>query len=168
MPMFVCSRPSVVLDHFRVPYDVVPPEAAQRPAWVSLAARTDPTRALRWPAFDDPAAPQAARRRFGLGPLVLHGRVLPDDRVREWLPGGHPDEPLAVDGGPPASVWRNGSGGIVLPFDPDEVVTNFWSEGYQAGGNGGGTGRRSLRSAAVTGYYLVRPLIPRQAQIFAR
>jgi hypothetical protein len=168
--MFVCSRPSVVLDHFRVPYEVATPEAAQRPAWVSLAARTDPTRALRWPVFDEVPGPQdaAAPRRFGLGPLVLHGRVLPDDRVREWLPGWHPHEPLAVDGGPPASVWRNGAGGIFLPFDPDEVVTNFWSEGYQAGGNGSGHRRRGLRSAALTGYYLVRPLIPRRAQIFAR
>jgi hypothetical protein len=193
--MFVCSRPSVVLDHFRVPYDVAatdPPDG-----YVSLAARADPARAdparadparadparadparadparadparadpgraLRWPVFDADAAP----RRFRLGPLVLHGRVLPDDRVRDLLPGGQPDEPLGMDDGPPASVWRDGSGGIFLPFDPDEVVTGFWSEGYHARGNG--TGRPGLRAVAVKGYYLVRPVIPRSAQIFAR
>src|SRR5437867_13340783 len=109
--MFVCSRRSVVLDHFRVPYDVAP-EAAQPSPWVSLAARADADRALRWPAFDG-ASEAVAPRRFGLGPLVLHGRVLPDDLIRESLPGWHADEPLAVDSGPPASVRRNGSGRVL-------------------------------------------------------
>jgi hypothetical protein len=164
--MFVCSRPSVVLDHFRVPYDVVPSDvgpAGPPEGCVTLAPYADPTRALRWPAFDAAATP----RRFRLGPLVLHGRVLPDDRVRELLPGWQRDESLAVPDGPPASVWRDGSGGVFLPFDPDEVVTNFWSEGYQAGANGNRR-RPGLRSVAVSGYYLVRPVIPRPLQIFAR
>src|SRR5205809_2584112 len=141
--MFTCSHPSLVLDQFRVPYEVVP---AQRPdGYATLRA----ARTLRWPVFGDGGAP----RRFRLGPLVLHGRVLPADAVPA---GWHPEEPQDD-----VSVWRNDDGDILLPFDPDEVVTTFWREDYVARSNNG-------RSTALAGYYLLRPLIPRPVQIWAR
>jgi hypothetical protein len=73
----------------------------------ALAPRSDPTRSLRWPVFADRsslARLSPAPRRFQLGPLVLHGRVLPDDRVCEWLPGWRPDEPLGDGTSGPGSV----------------------------------------------------------------
>jgi hypothetical protein len=170
--MFICSRASVVLDHFRIPYEVEPadrPPASPLDECVMLVPRADPTRSLRWPAFAEGsslARLTPAARRFRLGPLVLHGRVLPDDRVREWLTGWHPDEPLEDGDERAGSVWRNGSGDVFLPFDPDEVVTNFWSEGYQVRADGARASR--LRSTALAGYYLLRPLMPRPVQISMR
>ena len=70
--MFVCSRRSVVLDHFRVPYDVVPEPPEESPAWVSLAPRADAARALRWPAFDGASTPSKAS---GTAPAA--GRLRP-------------------------------------------------------------------------------------------
>jgi len=55
---------------------------------------------------------------------------------------------------------------VLLPFDPNEAVTTFWSERYVTG-SGPGPGSR-LRSIAVAAYYAVRPLVPRRAQIAAR
>src|SRR5947209_14327601 len=109
--LFGCSRTSVVLDHFRVPYEVVP--ADHRPTspldeCVTLALLADPTRTLRWPSFADGsslAGLGAAPRRFRLGPLVLHGRVLPDERVRELLAGWRADEPLTDGGVQAARAW---------------------------------------------------------------
>jgi len=122
-----------------------------------------------WPTFDT-AHPAAAARRFRLGSLVLHGRIMSDDHVgrslrgtgKEWLP----DEPLTDGGARLGSVWRSRAGDVLLPFDPDEVVTNFWSEGYRTNGNGASAS--TLRSVAISGYYLVRPLLPRPVQIWAR
>src|SRR6266545_357546 len=170
--MFVCSRPSVVLDHFRVPYEVVPaqdPPHTPLDECVRLVADAEPTRSMRWPTFADGSSLRRLAgppRRFRLGSLVLYGRLLADDDVRGWLPGWHPEESPSAGDGPAGSVWRDGSGGVFLPFDPDEVVTNFWSEGYQVAPDGAGSSR--LRSVALAGYYLLRPLVPRPVQISAR
>jgi hypothetical protein len=95
---------------------------------------------------------------------------MPDDRVARSLTGTGKDwfpEESVTDGEDQlGSVWRSQAGDVVLPFDPNEVVTNFWSEGYRASVNGGSTSR--LRSVAVSGYYRVRPLLPRPVQISAR
>jgi hypothetical protein len=169
--MFVSSRPLLVFDHFRVPYEVAP--AAGAPAapdgWATLVARGAPGRSLRWPdaGATGPATPP---RRFRLGGLVLHARILPGERVarelarsgREWSRA----ESLTDGSQLLGSVWRSRTGDVLLPFDPDEVVTNFWSEAYRTGASG--TSASRLRSAAVSGYYLVRPLIPRPVQIAAR
>jgi hypothetical protein len=77
-----------------------------------------------------------------------------------------PVERLTDGGAWIGSVWRSTSGDLFLPFDPNEVVESFWSEGYATGVRGARSAR--LRSAAVSGYYLVRPLVPRRAQILAR
>jgi hypothetical protein len=136
----------------------------------ALAPRSDPTRSLRWPVFADRsslARLSPAPRRFQLGPLVLHGRVLPDDRVCEWLPGWRPDEPLG-DGDERAWVGlRSDSGDVFLPFDPDEVVTNLWREGYQVRADGA-PGLAAALGGARAGYHLLPPLIPRPAQISVR
>jgi hypothetical protein len=127
---------------------------------------------MRWPVLDAGSGLRrfaSPLRRFRLGPSVLHGRVLPDDTLGGWLAGTdgwHPVEPLADGDERLGSVWRSGSGGIFLPFDPNEVVTTFWSEGYPTAG--GGTAAGSWRSTAMSAYYALRPLMPRPVQISAR
>src|SRR5205814_442682 len=49
--------------------------------------------------------------------------------------------------------------GVFLPFDPDEVMLNFWAERYVTRGGPG------VRQRA---YYAVRPLLPRRVQIALR
>ncbi|MEU4243273.1 hypothetical protein [Actinoplanes sp. NPDC026619] len=49
---------------------------------------------------------------------------------------------------------------FALPFDPGEVMWRYWSEHYQD--------RSAVRAALVRLYYLLRPAIPRPAQIRLR
>jgi hypothetical protein len=161
--LFVCSHPVLAFDHFRVPYRVEP--AGDAPdAWATLAPESATGRTLRWPASG--AGPV---RRFRLGPLVLHGRVLPDECLRQRLAaagdGWRPVEALTAGEQRLASIWRDDSGAVALPFNPNEIVRNFWNERYTAGAQPDG---RGWRARAVAGYYLVRPLLPRPVQIAAR
>lgn len=174
--MFVCSEALLVLDHFRVPYDAASTDDALAPradGYASLVPRAAPARSLRWPSLttDSPVRRLAGEPSgFQLGELLLHGRIVPEhvlrgsllDPAKEWSPA----EPVMVGARRLGSVWRSDTGDVVLPFDPNEIVTTFWSEAYQTGQSGKPTSR--LRSMAVSCYYLVRPLIPRPVQISAR
>ena len=71
---------------------------------------------------------------------------------------------LDGDGERLASIWRDRAGRIFLPFDPDEVVRNYWTEAYKSGGTGGSAGRRALMRANAR----LRPLLPRALQIALR
>jgi hypothetical protein len=174
--MFICSHPFLTFDHFRIPYEVQDSgdrHGSPLDQCATLTPRAAPGRSMRWPVFRGGAPLHrlaSPPRRFRLGSLILHGRVLPDDRLGEMLApagaGWRPGEPLTDGEQQVGSVWRNDSGDIFLPFDPDEVVLNFWSEGYRARADG--TAASPLRSAALSGYYLVRPLMPRPLQISAR
>ena len=58
------------------------------------------------------------------------------------------------------SIWRAADGSVFLPFDPDEVIENYWSERYLRG-----LPRlrvaRAARSTMMRAYYRTRPLLPR-------
>ncbi|HLL68094.1 MAG TPA: hypothetical protein VK453_20610 [Micromonosporaceae bacterium] len=171
--MFVCSDPVLVFEHFRVPYRTARDETPVVDGYATLAPSASPDRSMRWPRLRaDPAVQRLAGdpRRFELGGMVLHGRVLPEQVLRESLlaPGRQwsAAQSLTAGGEQIGSVWRSDAGDIVLPFDPDEVVSTFWSEGYQTAKSGAPASR--VRSIAVSGYYLLRPLIPRPVQIAAR
>ena len=109
--------------------------------------------------------------RYRLGGFTFFGHVVPDAAVAAMLGqperGWRPAEPVhSGDGRRVAAVWRDAEGNVFLPFDPGEVMRLFWSEGYR------GIGRSALagasRSAAVRGYYLVRPALPRPVQLRLR
>jgi peptidoglycan/xylan/chitin deacetylase (PgdA/CDA1 family) len=153
-----------------------PAEPAEPPAELSAPARPS----LLWPrqaetvrgAAETAAGGRAmAPRRFRLGTSVLHARLVPDDLLATALPhlagGWIRADPLCDDGGARlGSVWRATDGSLLLPFDPDEVVTSFWSEHYTDTGAEGAAGR--LRRTVMSVYYGVRPLMPRRLQIAAR
>jgi peptidoglycan/xylan/chitin deacetylase (PgdA/CDA1 family) len=73
---------------------------------------------------------------------------------------------LDGEGEPIASIWIDGAGSILLPFDPDEVLLNYFSERYvdQLARNGRGW----LPRALLRTYYRVRGLLPRPLQIWIR
>ena len=97
--------------------------------------------------------------------------MAPDAAVLAMLPqpgrGWHPAESIrADDGRRVAAIWRDTDGNVFLPFDPGEVMRLYWSEGYRD------IGRSAIaafgRAAALRGYYLARPAMPRSVQLGLR
>jgi hypothetical protein len=177
--VFLTSQPFLVFDYFRVPHEVVPGLGtgagadASGPRWGRLVPAAGAGRpALSWPVFDAARPVAAARaRRFRLGELILHGRLLGDDLVAQALTAeagtwSRAEALCDDDGAILGSVWRCPDGSIALPFDPAEVVTRFWSERYVD--TLGGGARRKVRSAGLGAYYAARPLLPRPVQIGLR
>jgi peptidoglycan/xylan/chitin deacetylase (PgdA/CDA1 family) len=177
--MFTSSRPFLVYDYFRVPYSVDPVhvESMAPPAPMKHWGRIVPSGtanapALSWPLFrDGEPAPAGALgpRRLSLNGVVGFGRVVPDEVLGPVLDAA-PDDWSAVevvhdDRGPCGSVWRSSSGCIVLPFDPDEVVTGQLSERYA---DLPGTARTLVTTTLRSTYYSVRPMLPRRLQIALR
>jgi hypothetical protein len=182
--VFESSHPLAFLDYFRIPYQVRPPgQAGPVPVPVHRLRPVNPGGAqgeLLWLAADTGrgAHPWAARLgRYQLGSLTFFGHVLPDAGVPALLGGlggpGEPDggwrraEPIRdPDGRPVAAIWRDQAGRVFLPFDPDEVMRQFWSEEYQKIGRTAltGAGYAALRR----GYYRVRPALPREFQLYLR
>ena len=179
--MFTSSSPLLVLEYFRVPCTVdasTLPAAVDLPetptwprGWDRLSASGSSGPVLFWPGRSGEEVELARIRRFRLGESVLHARLVDDDVLETalarldagWSRG---DALLDAAGNRIGSVWRAVDGSVLLPFDPDEVVTTFWSERYaQVGQHGaGGRARRTVMSV----YYGVRPLLPRRVQIAAR
>ena len=177
--MLTSSRPLTVLDYYRVPYQISseqPPllTSGERAVLGSLVSADGSRAALYWPDLseDAPASNQALQPRvIRLGSLTLAARVLSTDVLLGHLDasgsgsGWRAAEPIADTRGQPLSaLCRDERGGIALPFDPNEVVQSFWSEGYREDDASG----VQLRSLAVRGYYRMRPFLPRRLQIALR
>jgi hypothetical protein len=64
------------------------------------------------------------------------------------------------------SIWRERSGSVFVPFDPDEVCHRYWSERYAEALRP--RARRGLHAAAIRSYYAARGLLPRGVQIALR
>jgi hypothetical protein len=180
--VFEASHPFAFFDYFRTPYEVRPPAQGSSHAGATAFVRTltavarsgRAARSLMWiGAGSWPAARSAAGQlgRYGLGAFTFFGHVTPDAAARAMLPGAaerwHQAEPIRTgDGSQVASVWRDSGGNVFLPFDPGEVMQLFWSEGYRD------IGRSAVsafsHAAALRGYYLVRPLLPRPVQLTMR
>ena len=127
-----------------------------------------------WIGADARPAAQSAAGQLGcyrLENFTFFGHVAPDATVLAMLPqpgqGWHPAESIrAADGRRVAAIWRDTDGNVFLPFDPGEVMQLFWSEGYRD------VGRSAMaafsRAAALRGYYLARPALPRSVQLALR
>ncbi len=180
--MFEATHPVTFFDYFRVPYTMQPRAAmagdghAAMPVHQIRAAAQpgELSRSLLWLAADaGPAALPAGCQlgRYRLRNFTFFGHVAVGAAVPGMLSrlghGWHPAEQIFDSAGHPrAAVWRDGDGSVFLPFDPAEAMQQFWSEGYQQ------VGRSPLalrgRAAAVRGYYLVRPVLPRRLQLRLR
>lgn len=179
--MFTASAPFAFFDYFRVPYEVLPPRQGNGHAGAAAFARTltvtrpgRTPRSLTWASADArPAARSAAGQlgRYRLGNFTFFGHVAPDAVAAAMLPQAgrdwHPAESiLTADGRRVAAIWRDTGGNVFLPFDPGEVMRLYWSEGYRDVGRSALVA--SCRAAALRGYYLARPVLPRPAQIALR
>ncbi len=134
--------------------------------------RTPRGPALLWRrAVESTEPPIAAHVQTDGASIPIFAHLL-DDRATERLLVAHPGtwsravELLGEEGEHLASIWRADDGSVFLPFDPDEVCHNCWSERYMESLRT--DARRRTHSGAVRGYYLVRGLLPRPAQIWLR
>ncbi|HET9897514.1 MAG TPA: hypothetical protein VFQ44_21490 [Streptosporangiaceae bacterium] len=132
-------------------------------------------RALLWLGLDEhrsPAWPATCPLgRYRLGDSTFFAHVGADAAVTPLLSrlghGWSPAEEITDGQGRRcASVWRDERGNLFLPFDLGEVMQAFWSESYRQ------VGRSPLalrgRAAAIRGYYLLRPALPRPVQLRLR
>lgn len=179
--MFESSHPFAFFDYFRVPYAVRPALAVGPRVGIGVSAhrlrmREHPggaPRSLLWLGTDvSPAWPTTCRLgRYQLRDCTFFGHVALDAAVpgmlRQLGHGWRPAERISDGAGQPqAAIWRDSDGSVFLPFDPGEVMQEFWSEGYRQ------VGRSAMalagRSALLRGYYLLRPALPRQLQLRLR
>ena len=180
--MFESSYPFAFFDYFRVPYAVRPELALGDGAGAPISVHQIRTvgasgagpRSLLWHGTDaGPSALPASCQlgRYRLRDFTFFGHVAVGAACRGALSrfghGWHPVEQILNNAGHvQAAVWQDGDGNIFLPFDPAEVMQQFWSERYQQVGRS----PRALRgrAALVRGYYLMRPALPRQLQLRLR
>ena len=178
--MFDSTTSMLVLDHLRVPYRIVDdqevrPLGGRRDLLEHIAPSNGGGAALRWPdlAVGGPLTTVATGPGLvQLGGLTFYARVLPVDPLVERLRQVAPEEDweageTVVDtrGRQLGAVCRSRSGGVALPFDPNQVVHDFWTEGYR--GSEAGAAARA-HSLALRSYYRLRPLMPRPLQIALR
>ena len=181
-PVFESSHPFAFFDYFRVPCAVRPALAADHRVGTSVSVHRlrvteqpgGAARSLLWLGTDvSPAAwPTTCRLgRYQLRDCTFFGHVALDAAVpgmlRQLGHGWHPAERIFDGAGQPqAAIWRDSDGSAFLPFDPGEVMQEFWSEGYRQ------VGRSPMaltgRSALLRGYYLLRPALPRRLQLRLR
>lgn len=168
--MFVSSRRLTLLDHFRTPYDV-DAELADQGIGALRPASGGP--ALLWPATcaDSPSVTATVLGADGETQIPLFARMASAQAIEPMLARRGGDwlrarTLIGTDGREIGAIWRRDDGSVFLPFDPDEVLVNYWSERYSAISSSPNV--RRLRAGLMRGYYRVRPLVPRSLQIASR
>ena len=175
--MFESCHPFSFFDYFRVPCAVRPALAADHhgriPGPVHRLRIADEaggrSPSLLWPGAEAPTAGGPGRYRLRdctFFAYVALGTTAPS-ALSQLGQGWHSIEQVFDDAGQPcAAIWQDDDGSVFLPFDPGEVMLQFWSEGYER------SGRSSLavsgRDLLLRGYYLVRPVMPRRLQLRLR
>ena len=174
------SEPFVFFEHFRVPYRITdsarlavkgetPPRLADVCARIVTVQQAAASRSLYWPSRTRSSGLPAVIGFYRLDDTTLYGRVVPDVTSKEWFsyPGSTwtRRSPIVDERGDwIASTWADEYGNIFLPFDPSEIIENFWREAYWRIGE---WGQRLSRLAAVS-YYHLRPALARPAQLYLR
>jgi hypothetical protein len=180
--VFESSHRFSFFDYFRIPYVVRPELAVSHRADFPMPVRRLRTkgqpsgvpRSLQWLGTEGKAAALPAHCRLGryeLRGFTFFGHVALDEAVPGTLNqlghGWHPTERIFDSARHPcATIWRDGGGSVFLPFDPAEVMQQFWSERYRQVGSSPMALR--CRATVLRGYYLVRPALPRRLQLRLR
>jgi hypothetical protein len=169
--MFEATDRFAFFDYFRIPYRIVrasPAAPDLGPSYGLLWRAGTNGPVLAWPLADAAPGNRGSYRLTGkrIFAHVVNDRVA--SRLRsDWGSGWQATDPIVADTGEQiASVWRDEVGNVFLPFDPGEIMWQFWSEHYQDSAEGGL--RRRLQLALVRMYYAARPAIPRPLQIALR
>ena len=178
--MFQASHPFTFLDYHGVPYEVAPAAAGATantpPLLGQLRSRSRDGRrghVLAWMRFAAGAelGHSCPAGLFRMEDSWLAGHVAPDAFAMQWLTRiGSDWRPVRAvrdgKGAHVASVWRDRDGNVFLPFDVDEVMRNSWSEHYHELTQP--PSAALARSLLLRGYYLIKPVTPRKAQLALR
>lgn len=167
--LFASSTPLTVLDHAGIPYDV---DLSLESQGIHQLRPTTGGPSLSWARAS--GAPATAATVMGLDPdtmVPLFASVRSDRELEPLLlrRGGSWRRArvlTSTDGSAVGSIWQAQDGSVVLPFDPDEVLLNYWSERYLH--ICAGSALRDLRRTLRRGYYRARPMLPRTLQIWLR
>ena len=173
--LFAMSRPFVLFDYFRIPARAeelrpVPTNgsALEECAWARPAASSG--RSLYWlPA--DSGLQGSVTGGFRIESIPIFGSILPDGGAKALLDraGGSWRRVMPISdlaGTWVSSVWTDENANLFLPFDPNEIIERYWNESYLQ--FVASSAARAVRGAARRGYYRVRPIVPRPAQILTR
>lgn len=167
--MFLASSAVTLLDYFRLPYEIEPALAGGR---LEQLRRGSDGPSLFWSTgSEEDAKMTKISPRKGHPEVPIFASVVPDTAapglLREVGRGWRPVRTLIDgDGRTSGAIWQSEDGSVFLPFDPAEVMVNYWSEKYAEIGDRA-RGRR-MRRLMMTGYYRLRPLLPRPVQIWLR
>ncbi len=166
--LFRSSRRLEIAEHFRIPHELGEESAGGGLERLCAGGGCE----LLWAgAGAGGSQPVAASLRAAGGSIPIFASIL-GDRPTELLlaqRGGQWSRALALDGADGerlGSIWAAEDGSVFLPFDPDEVCRNYWSERYLEIARGDAA-RRTSRGA-VRAYYRIRGLLPRPLQIWLR
>lgn len=172
--MLAATAPVLLLDYFRVPYSRLDGAAtAEVNGSGTAAGETVSIRgesgSLTWVRPSDGASgPRPGAYR--LDTTAIFGHVLPDVTGRALLgtlgAGWEPLLPVYAAGERVASVWSDGDGNVFLPFDPDELILNLWSERYRAFAQT--KTRSTFEAVAKTAYYRARAIVPTPVRLRLR
>jgi hypothetical protein len=123
-----------------------------------------------WPAWNGASTSDAAPARWEFDAVPIYARALNNAQVESLLAASlgrwRPARTLVGENGDSCTIWESADGDLFLPFDPDEVILNYWSERYREIGKS--RALVSVRRAAMRGYYMGRPFLPRPVQIAFR
>jgi hypothetical protein len=167
--LFVSSIPFTLFDYFRVPYEEVAGPSDGRQGIATLSVRGE-TRKLSWPTAEAMAKSQAPAS-YLIGSIPIFGRVATDAQMRSWLGSRRRDWHVAHEvrderGLLAGTILQRDDGSTFLPFDPNELIANYWAERYVDYLRPAAAGL--LASLARRGYYRSRPFLPRSVQMSMR
>jgi hypothetical protein len=169
--VFETSAEFTLFEYFRIPYTRGKDPRSEEVPLEAVWSVGDEDRRIFWAPSTAIASGSRRRGAYHLGTLSLFGTLATDGDCTRWLDhvGGiwRPTQAICDPRGRPvASVWRDQHGSVFLPFDPNEVVHNYWSENYRELSERALISR--LRSFARQSYYRVRPVLPRAARLQMR
>jgi peptidoglycan/xylan/chitin deacetylase (PgdA/CDA1 family) len=161
--VFETTRPFILFDHFRVPHGRTAAEIAG-----VASVRAGNGAALFWGTTPFPGSSEVRRDSYFVGEIPIFGAIVPAAVVRERLSrlGGawRGQEPIRNRRGTDvASIWRRNDGSVFLPFDPNEIISNYLSERYKVLGKPALVPQ--LEAVARSTYYRARRFLPRSAQM---
>jgi hypothetical protein len=168
--MFETTASFTLFDYFRIPHmraevvlDALPD--------VERVAVAGSSSSLLWPAAALLASMSVRPGLHLVRAVPFVARALADVEMQalvQRLPGSWTQADVVRDrnGAVVSGIWRSDDGSSLLPFDPNEVVSNYWTERYVV--LGPAARRARLSSLARHAYYRARPFLPRSAQMRLR
>jgi hypothetical protein len=164
--VFESDAPVTLFDYFRVPYKRVETTDGLDLVTVRLSGERP---VLMWPTAAAIAARGGRACSFFLGQIRLFGHIAEESHARLHTAGRDwhaTNELVDEDGSPVAVVRQADDGSTYLPFDPSELIRNFWTESYLDSVGLRALGRFAQHARRT--YYRVRPLLPRSLQMRLR